>query len=311
NIFYETKSNLTKKKLIQLKRAGVMRIQPGIESLSDEVLSLMRKGVKGIHNIQTIKWCLELGIHMNWNFLWGFPGETEHQYSELSKILPSLEHLTPPSVGAQIRLDRFSPLFNDSEKSGLKDVHPYPAYGYIFLKMTNIELSRAAYYFTFSYDDERNVFKYTAQTSQAIHQWQRLNARAELYVMERTPNQAMVFDSRSCRGAPFFLLSGISLTLLESCESAKPRTELVQSLTLGGDTTPPSIRFVNKSLDRLIELKLILELGKMIIALPLKYDDGIQSQEKRELIVATLNELGERNEDGNIRIEHKNVIHLQ
>src|SRR5262249_731797 len=51
DLFYETKSNLKKEQVRQLKAAGVATIQPGIESLSDEVLGLMRKGVSAAQNI--------------------------------------------------------------------------------------------------------------------------------------------------------------------------------------------------------------------------------------------------------------------
>src|SRR5205807_8166536 len=44
HLFYEVKANLTRKQVQMLQRAGVRRIQPGIESLSDHVLQLMRKG---------------------------------------------------------------------------------------------------------------------------------------------------------------------------------------------------------------------------------------------------------------------------
>src|SRR5262249_21369393 len=43
HVFYEVKSNLKKKQVQLLRKAGVRRIQPGIESLSTPVLRLMRK----------------------------------------------------------------------------------------------------------------------------------------------------------------------------------------------------------------------------------------------------------------------------
>src|SRR5258708_22444047 len=73
DLFYETKSNLKKEQIRLLRRAGVRRIQPGIESFSDSVLRLMRKGVTGLQNIQLLKWCKEVGVEPHWNFLWGFP----------------------------------------------------------------------------------------------------------------------------------------------------------------------------------------------------------------------------------------------
>ena len=72
-LFYEVKANLKKAQVRLLRDAGVRVIQPGIESFSSNVLARMRKGVKGLQNIQLLKWCKEFGITPHWNLLWGFP----------------------------------------------------------------------------------------------------------------------------------------------------------------------------------------------------------------------------------------------
>jgi len=68
-LFYETKANLKKEQVRALRDAGVMSIQPGIESFGDNVLALMRKGVTALQNIQLLKWCTELGVRPYWNVL--------------------------------------------------------------------------------------------------------------------------------------------------------------------------------------------------------------------------------------------------
>ena len=70
-----------------LARAGVRSIQPGIESFSDSVLRLMRKGVTGLQNVQLLKWCRELGLRPYWNLLWGFPGEDPQEYARMAERL--------------------------------------------------------------------------------------------------------------------------------------------------------------------------------------------------------------------------------
>ena len=47
-VFYETKANLTKDQLRALREAGIGTIQPGIESLSTDVLRTMRKGTTAV-----------------------------------------------------------------------------------------------------------------------------------------------------------------------------------------------------------------------------------------------------------------------
>src|SRR5258708_15840287 len=79
-LFYEVKANLRKDQVQLLREAGIETIQPGIESLSDNVLRIMRKGVTTLQNIQLLKWCTELGLKVIFNIIWGFPGETPDDY---------------------------------------------------------------------------------------------------------------------------------------------------------------------------------------------------------------------------------------
>src|SRR5262245_11499391 len=54
-LFYEVKANLKKDQLSLLRAAGINALQPGIESLSDIVLRIMRKGVTALQNIRLLK----------------------------------------------------------------------------------------------------------------------------------------------------------------------------------------------------------------------------------------------------------------
>src|SRR5512144_1002972 len=106
-LFYEVKSNLRKEQVKQLRDAGITEIQPGIESFSDAVLKLMRKGVSALQNIQLLKWCKEFGVQPRWNVLWGFPGEAGEEYERMAAMIPLLAHLPPPVSASGLRLDRF------------------------------------------------------------------------------------------------------------------------------------------------------------------------------------------------------------
>ena len=61
-IFWETKSNLKKEQVRLFRDAGVVEIQPGIESLSTPILERMRKGVTAFQNIRLLKWCAGTGF---------------------------------------------------------------------------------------------------------------------------------------------------------------------------------------------------------------------------------------------------------
>src|SRR5262245_64146208 len=58
-IFYEVKANMTRAEVESLRRAQVLWIQPGIESLSTRLLHRLDKGVRSIQNLALLKWCRE------------------------------------------------------------------------------------------------------------------------------------------------------------------------------------------------------------------------------------------------------------
>lgn len=147
-IFYEVKANLSREQLRTLKQAGIKRIQPGIESLDREILRLMRKGCTTIQNVQLLKWAREVGVQVDWNLITGFPGEEPVAYQHMAKMIPALVHLQPPMETGQLRLDRFSPYFQQPEAYGMVRVRPAAAYRYIY-PFPEESLARLAYYFDF------------------------------------------------------------------------------------------------------------------------------------------------------------------
>ena len=131
-LFYETKSNLKKEHIRIMRDAGVRLIQPGIESFSDEILKLMRKGVTGLQNIQVLKWCRQYGVRPIWNLLWGTPGESPAEYAAMAALVPLITHLPPPSGSFGLRLDRFSPNYDSPEAHGVKNLRPLPVYAHVY-----------------------------------------------------------------------------------------------------------------------------------------------------------------------------------
>ena len=131
-IFYEVKANLRREQLKLMAQAGVTHIQPGIESLSSNVLRLMRKGIRAIQNVNLLRWAQYYDIHVDWNLLWGFPGETEQDYTEQATAIPHLLHLPPPSSANRIWLERFSPLFTEHDTFRFRHRTPERSYRYIY-----------------------------------------------------------------------------------------------------------------------------------------------------------------------------------
>ena len=99
-----------------------------------------------------MKWSRYYKIDILWNFLFGFPGETEEQYNRMLALIPSLYHFQPPTTTRCIRLDRYSPYFietvnklKDNVTADFTGFKPSVAYKYIYPSNWNID--NLAYYF--------------------------------------------------------------------------------------------------------------------------------------------------------------------
>jgi ribosomal peptide maturation radical SAM protein 1 len=170
SIFYEVKANLRKSELQLLRRAGVDRLYAGIESLSTSILRRMRKGCTALQNVQLLKWTSEFGINLYWYYLVGFPGEETEEYGRMAEMVPALLHLQPPICPNLIRLDRFSPYFDDPEGYGLTNVRAASAYRAVY-PFPEASLRRLAYHFDYDYADGRDPRIYTAPLVEKIHYW--------------------------------------------------------------------------------------------------------------------------------------------
>lgn len=262
-LFYEVKANLKKEHLRLLRDAGIREIQPGIESLSTEVLRLMRKGVSGLQNLQLLKWCKELGVRPYWNFLWGFAGEPPAEYERMETLIPWLSHLQPPEAIGAHRLDRFSPNFFDGERLGYRDITPYPAYRHVYGRPgeRSRDVADLAYYFQYRDRDGREVESYVSGLRQRLEEWQEVHQRSDLVTFDRD-GRALVFDYRPKAVEEVTVLSGLERELLLACDRVRSLGGLARSLSLRAD------REVEESLAPLLDRGLVVREGNQVLALP-------------------------------------------
>ena len=263
-MFYEVKSNLKYQHLKAMHDGGVRCIQPGIESFSDSVLTLMRKGVSGFQNVQLLRWSEEVGIVPAWNILGGFPGENPDEYAWMADLIPLLTHLEPPTGCSPIRLDRFSPLFVRSEESGLRRVRPSRSYYYVF-PLGRRELSRLAYFFDFEYQDGREPDKYLLKAQVEVQTWRNARfgeRRPVLNATIREDGNVQIEDTRACAVTPLHLLTGCDADVYLACDSVQSAVGLVRRMR-----DVRSEKEVQASLARLVESKLVARRDGHLLAL--------------------------------------------
>jgi len=278
-LFYEVKANLRKDQLQLLRDAGVLHIQPGIESLSSRVLEIMNKGVKGLQNIQLLKWCKELGITPHWSIIWGFPGEPPEEYARMAELIPLLSHLTPPIMAGTIRLDRFSPNYDKAEQFGFLNVTPYPAYSYIY-PFSEQSLANLAYFFTYRYKDGRDIVRYARPVHERVLEWQNNHAQSELFSIDKETH-LLVRDQRPAALKPLTVLSGMQRVLYNACESIRSIEQLQQ---VAIDTLKEDIPFqqVETALQTLVEQKLLIRERDLYLGLAIPY--SVPHRDNRETV---------------------------
>ncbi len=261
-LFYEVKANLTRGQLEVLRDAGVTTLQPGIESLADGVLTLMDKGVRGLQNLQFLKWCQELGLTAIWNLLHGFPTEDPAEYARMTARLPLLHHLTPPMTCGPIRLDRFSPNFEGATRQGFCEVRPYPSYQWVF-GLDEAEAARMAYYFTYRHADGRDPAEYGDPLEAAVNRWRHSHGQESLTLLDKG-DYLLISDQRALAPEPLVILEGVEAQVLRACDGVASLSRLVSQM---GGAGAGDIRAIVASL---VARKLLLEEQGLCLALPVK-----------------------------------------
>lgn len=198
SMFYEQKANLSLDKIELLTNAGVAVIQPGIEALATPLLRHMKKGVSAAQNIALLRYALSAGLEVNWNLLYGFPGDEAVWYAQTATILPYLHHLAPPTDLYHLSIDRFSPYFNRAQEYGLRNLRPGDIYRAVFPPHADIE--KLAYHFVADYESGSAAFTDETQAfaravSRWIAAWNSEDA-PKLLIAKLDEDEFAVFDSR-------------------------------------------------------------------------------------------------------------------
>ncbi len=124
-LFYETKSNLGQHHVARMAAAGVLQVQPGIESFSTNTLRAMHKGATALQQVAFLKWAAHYGVKVIYGLIVGTPGETRADVDSMIELVGRLHHLPPPDAINRLALHRFSPHFRDPQRFGIVDVRPY------------------------------------------------------------------------------------------------------------------------------------------------------------------------------------------
>ena len=268
-LFYEVKSNLKRDEVRLLADAGVRWIQPGIESLDDNVLRLIGKGNSALMNLQLLKWSLEFGIDAAWNILCGVPGDADVWYAGMAKWLPAIFHLQPPSGLNRVRYDRFSPYQMRPHDFGL-NLRPSRAYCYIY-PLPNESLMRLAYSFEDEADHSHIHRGLHSQHGQqelqtVLEEWRHLwSSNRPILQVYPEGSGLRIVDTRPTAREPSWSAGEIEAEVYRVCDSAQtPATLMKQILARRADLP---IEEVQAAIHTLCEAKVLLNLNGKLLSL--------------------------------------------
>lgn len=232
-LFYETKANLRKDQVFQFRDSGVLAIQPGIESLSTSILKLMRKGVTMLQNIQLLRWCAEYMIAPYWNVLAGFAGEDPEEYVRQAELVPLIMHLPSPQPLRLVKLQRFAPMFFNSEQFGLRNVRAMKAYEYIY-PFPIEDLNELAFQFDFEFGDGRKPMTYVNVLKKAVEEWASLDNNAVLH-SRVVGEELLIRDTRQIALQEEYRFTGMRRAVYEFCDAAHNLADIKKHLASYGE----------------------------------------------------------------------------
>jgi ribosomal peptide maturation radical SAM protein 1 len=228
DLMYEVRASITEEQMKLLLSCGVRTLQPGIETLSTAILKLMRKHTSYLTNLRFLKLARLFDIEVLWNMLIGFPDEPPEAYAEMGRLVPKVTHLEAPKRIRMIEIGRHSPLFEDAGSLGVANLQASPAYKHIY-PFPEREVRALATYFTYEYENPRDVATYVYPMAVEVQGWQRVEADSTLTV-EYQEDRSIIEEGRPAYPRGLIVLEGVEHEVHRACEDIMPIETLVGAL---------------------------------------------------------------------------------
>jgi ribosomal peptide maturation radical SAM protein 1 len=268
-IFYEVRPVLKKWQIKAMKEAGIVRIQPGIESFSTPLLNLMKKHTSGIRQTQFLRWCKEIGIHLSYNILAGFPEEKTSWYLEMAEFIPHLRHLQPPLHNVHfIEMHRFAPLFEQRERFGV-DMQTLRL-DYLFnFPDGMVDPLKVGYFFHFRSTLTVPEGEYIDAVRSAITPWIAAHDQKipPIYEYAIGASFLRITDTRFGEGR-YLRLSGMHHDIVLLCDEIQTRKSLARDLVTRYPQEVADGTF-DSVVDELIKADVLLAEGDQLLTLPI------------------------------------------
>jgi len=259
-VHYEIRPNFSRKQLARLRRGGLFSVQPGVESLSTNILRIMRKLSTGMRNVELIKWCTYYGINNLYNILCRFPGETAQDYALQCEIISRIPHFQPPYAIVKARADRGSPMYTESASQSISDLVPAKCYNYLLPK-GKFNLPRISYYFEHKMANTVDDSEYE-EIFRRVEEWQARwkKTRRPYLRYQKSWSTIRIADGRG-ENPRTYIVSNEPAALYEYCAEARTPRDI--AARFGGEP------HIQNALNEFVEKGLMLHLDGRYLSLAL------------------------------------------
>lgn len=180
------------------------RIYVGIETLHPKLLKAMKKGHSVINAICFLKWAKYYDLDLDWQILFGAPGEKPEYYIEMIPLLKTITHFHCPSIQPVV-INHGSPDFYSLETK------PLPAYKFVYPSQVRSE--KLAWYFSFKNAQEiSNQVANTNHIKEMIDLVQHWKICSDILIKK----QNQITDSR-CKKRTVFTISPQEEEVIDYC----------------------------------------------------------------------------------------------
>ncbi|HTX69860.1 MAG TPA: RiPP maturation radical SAM C-methyltransferase [Thermoleophilia bacterium] len=264
----EVRPELRRDQVRALAQAGA-QVQVGIESLSDDVLRLMRKGTQVLECLRLLKWCRDEKLPCSWNILYDIPGERNEHLLEMARLIPALHSLPGPTMCIPMQLDRFSPFFDQADAFGIEDVQPAEAYGLVY-PWSEADLRRVAYVFDFRRDRSLLRGACLRQLQDEVKRWQEAAGQVDLTFRPR--DEAAIVEMREGTVERVVEVDDLDMVLCSACDDIAGLDSLLALPTCSPDCrSKPSSGVkdvVIERLQRLVDEGIMIGIGGRFLSIP-------------------------------------------
>ncbi len=256
--FYEVKANLSEHQIKMMSEAGITSVQPGIESLSTNILGLMKKGITSLQNIQFLKYCKQFNVYPTWNIIFGFPGEKQVDYHQTVEMIYKITHLVPTEAVIPLSMQRFSPYFMNPDLYGITNLRPEKVYGLIY-PFKEERISKLAYFFEYECVDDFKPVNNKDELMEAVDFWRDCYNNGEgLYSMEMDPANILIEDSRTNSKISQMILDDEQKAVYEYCNTVRSFPAILKFVRKEFPNDPVRARDVKDFLNEMVELDLMV-----------------------------------------------------